>query len=1123
MLIILTINTLVLYIPFSANGAINDGEALSANAIKTQDQAVAWLNAQGGATYNLDTSTPGTQCVEFVKAYVNWLINGNPWADAWGRPTLNGGDIWQNSLWSELGWQVIQNTSDFVPQPGDIFSSVGMNNNGHTGVVISSDINNAVVAESNVDDYSGSGTPVRVRNISWTGIHTPKYYIRPNFAISDATAPTISNARAENVSGSSFTIKCDLYDDVGVTRVWVVLYGPNGESQFGVPASNGAFSHTINTADYGGPGEYAYGFYAQDAAGNSTKGMVEPIYAGVRFKSADAVNLGDDFIAEISHVKSGKKISTNSNENVVLNSINGSDNQKWHFTRYSDGSYKIANCQSNKSLDVAGGRTENETNIQVYQSNESAAQKWYIIENTSGYGLVPLCCTSSALDVYGGYTADGTNVQQYQWNQGGAQNFTIDYVSLTPSATLEFNSHKYEYFNNNTTWYQAYRTCEKLGGHLVTITSSDERNKILELTNNFSGRIWVGATIDGSKSWYWINSEPYTENGFWAAGEPNNSGGKELVAEMSISGSNKGQWNDISGHGSTIEGFVCEYDEIVDANNYAPAQSVTFGGYTYDLYDNNIDRQTAKKICELKGGQLTDIANATEQEIVYSLIQKGSRTSYWIGLSDLKNEGIWQWCNGNIASYKNWSDNEPNNALGIEEYVSIYRGTGKWNDYPSYANGYTTHGFICKTKATLLPPKTIFFNSHRYEFYSNTATWIQAVKLCEQKGGHLVTITSEEENNAILQLTEGYTGSAWIGATDFNNNLKWCWVNTEPFSYSNWNKNEPNNYLEKETCAEIMMSGDSVGKWNDMPMNSYTEKGFICEYDDIVNPDNYHPAYTVEQNGYRYELYEENVDWQTAKQICEKKQGALVSIENTDENDIVMTLAKKGSNAQYWIGLTDIDDEGQWKWYNEKRSEYRNWQLGEPNNDLSAEDYATIVKSDGKWNDIPSFTYYYKLVGFICEYENTDFNLTATVDNDKSEVTVHHKFIAGATKYNLNIYNANNNELLQIGTGVPDRDVFIVLDNGDYYVSITTDNNMESEKVYFSIRKPLIGDTNLDGIVSIGDVTAIQRHLAELATFNDEQLALADTNGDGKVDISDATHLQKYLAEFDGIVLGKQT
>lgn len=78
----------------------------------------------------------------------------------------------------------------------------------------------------------------------------------------------------------------------------------------------------------------------------------------------------------------------------------------------------------------------------------------------------------------------------------------------------------------------------------------------------------------------------------------------------------------------------------------------------------------------------------------------------------------------------------------------------------------------------------------------------------------------------------------------------------------------------------------------------------------------------------------------------------------------------------------------------------------------------------------------------------------------------------------------------------------IQADNIDY-VSLT-------EKTSYQI-----GDTNLDGIISISDVTAIQRHLTELEVFTDEQLTLADTNGDGEIDISDATHLQKYLAEYD--------
>ena len=68
----------------------------------------------------------------------------------------------------------------------------------------------------------------------------------------------------------------------------------------------------------------------------------------------------------------------------------------------------------------------------------------------------------------------------------------------------------------------------------------------------------------------------------------------------------------------------------------------------------------------------------------------------------------------------------------------------------------------------------------------------------------------------------------------------------------------------------------------------------------------------------------------------------------------------------------------------------------------------------------------------------------------------------------------------------------------------------------------LIGDTNLDGRINVHDVTAIQRHIADLEKIDDEQLDVADANGDGEINISDATHLQKYLAEFDEIVLGKQ-
>ena len=94
----------------------------------------------------------------------------------------------------------------------------------------------------------------------------------------------------------------------------------------------------------------------------------------------------------------------------------------------------------------------------------------------------------------------------------------------------------------------------------------------------------------------------------------------------------------------------------------------------------------------------------------------------------------------------------------------------------------------------------------------------------------------------------------------------------------------------------------------------------------------------------------------------------------------------------------------------------------------------------------------------------------------------------------------------------------------NYFVCIDgeTDGYSADNSNYILInRENQIGDTNLDGDININDVTAIQRYLAKLEEFTDEQISLADTNGDGEINITDATHLQKYIANFDGIVLGK--
>lgn len=59
-----------------------------------------------------------------------------------------------------------------------------------------------------------------------------------------------------------------------------------------------------------------------------------------------------------------------------------------------------------------------------------------------------------------------------------------------------------------------------------------------------------------------------------------------------------------------------------------------------------------------------------------------------------------------------------------------------------------------------------------------------------------------------------------------------------------------------------------------------------------------------------------------------------------------------------------------------------------------------------------------------------------------------------------------------------------------------------------------IGDTDINGYVSVKDATLIQKHLGSLVTLDKLGLRNSDTNHDGIINILDATEIQKYLADL---------
>lgn len=125
------------------------------------------------------------------------------------------------------------------------------------------------------------------------------------------------------------------------------------------------------------------------------------------------------------------------------------------------------------------------------------------------------------------------------------------------------------------------------------------------------------------------------------------------------------------------------------------------------------------------------------------------------------------------------------------------------------------------------------WNGHTYQLYNVDMTWEEAFQYCQSIGGHLVTITCEKEQDIIKNLLESvsleYEGY-WLGGIYES---QWKWITEEKFSYSKFDKGEPNgsgNYLQMYQS----------GLWDDTTRDGtgnsgIKQHGFICEFDTLIS------------------------------------------------------------------------------------------------------------------------------------------------------------------------------------------------------------------------------------------------------------------------------------------------
>jgi len=136
------------------------------------------------------------------------------------------------------------------------------------------------------------------------------------------------------------------------------------------------------------------------------------------------------------------------------------------------------------------------------------------------------------------------------------------------------------------------------------------------------------------------------------------------------------------------------------------------------------------------------------------------------------------------------------------------------------------------------------------------------------------------------------------------------------------------------------------------------------------------PADAVKFNGHHYKLFTQRISWTDAKTKCQEMGGHLVTIESAAENAHISEMAIPvlgPSKGGLWIGCSDADQEGQWKWVTGETVTYKGWRKGRPRKKDTRSSYGVMYKQpgdkQGAWADGSVRGGDGKGKAYICEWE----------------------------------------------------------------------------------------------------------------------------------------------------------
>ena len=332
------------------------------------------------------------------------------------------------------------------------------------------------------------------------------------------------------------------------------------------------------------------------------------------------------------------------------------------------------------------------------------------------------------------------------------------------------------------------------------------------------------------------------------------------------------------------------------------------------------------------------------------------------------------------------NDNDPDTYPGAAEICG--------DDVDQNCTGWLDDGPDCPDCVPVMR------GAHRYLVCTTPRTFAEARLHCQAQGTEMAVFEHPAEATSIARAALDIRWQRyWIGLSASDGEASFEWVDGQPTERTLWAEDHPTG-SPGDDC--VLAEADGEGYWKSVPCE--TRQAVICEApciavdtdgdgftectgdcregDRTIGPQRDElcgneidencngdvddsatcPQCTPVQRGtHQYAICRSERAWSDAREECWRIGYDLVVLASPGEYDWVAESALRLDVWGFWIGLTDIDREDDFRWVDGTPLAFAPWALGEPNDHDAGEDCAQSFP--GGFNDLPCGI----AIPFVCE------------------------------------------------------------------------------------------------------------------------------------------------------------